>query len=326
MNVGEFFVDLGITSSGASTLKDFIGAMGNMRLATLGTIGALGTIGTYIGGTLVDASGAAVAFQKFTNQTGLSAQELQKWQIVAKQANVSASDVASSVFNLQNNLAGLRIGQGDLTPFKILGVSPLGDAWSVLKDLRAARSRVSPEQFTRQIGAMGLSPSMVNVLGLSDKEFQSFLNTAQGMSPQVESSVLKMTEAFNRLWLKIRDVNYEIAGIAAGPLGALADRLAAFIDSKDKVKDAAKMGDEFFGTGMAPSLDTMRSWRAEGHKKYEANRTNNLTMTVNGNTHDTSFADSLVGGLLAGFLNETEAQMPVPESNKPRRTGPIIYD
>lgn len=324
MKVGEFFVDMGINATaGATTLKDFIGSMGRMRLSTLSTIGALGTVGSYIMGIVDQSSNAAVSFQKFSNQTGLSSQELQRWQIVAKQANVSAGDIAGSIQNLQSKLATIRLtGQG-VKPFQILGISPLGNAFDILTKLRQKMGQVSPDVFTNLIQEMGLSPDMVNVLKLSDQEFANFVSTAHGMSPQIETNVLKMTEAFNKLWLKIKDVNYEIANFASGPISMALSEVLKNWDTKtlgSAVGTGAKLGTDVL-TSPFRQMDRLVSAVAAdmtGHRL----QTNHLAISVTGDTKDVSFAQQvaeLVVNKLTGMVNETEAQMPASESQTPRK-------
>jgi len=326
MKVGEFFVDMGINASpGATTLKDFLGTMGKMRMSTLATIGALGTIGGYIMGTVDQASNAAVAFQKFSNRTGLSAQELQRWQIVAKQANVSADAVAGSVMNLQSRLANVRLtGQG-IKPFQILGISPLGNAFDILTKLRARMGEVSPDVFTNLIQEMGLDPSMVNVLKLSDKEFANFVDTARGMTPEVESNILKMTEAFNQLWLKIKDINYEIANMASGPITSILGAIVKELGNKNYTpterffQAGTKAVDELFGTSMTPFLKQVN---AGWNRQQETKRLYSIRVAAAVNEKDVpSFKDFVRD--LEKTLNETEAQMPPGETLAPGvgRTG-----
>jgi len=325
MKVGEFFVDMGINASpGATTLKDFLGSMGKMRMSTLAAIGALGTIGGYILGVTDQASNAAVSFQKFSNQTGLSAQELQRWQIVAKQANVSADAVAGSVKNLQSRLATVRLtGQG-IKPFQILGISPLGNAFDILTKLRARMGEVSPDVFTNLIQEMGLDPSMVNVLKLSDKEFANFVSTARGMTPEVESNVLKMTEAFNKLWLKIKDINYEIANMASGPITSILNTILKELSGKQSLPQrlgqaATKLTDELFGTNMTPFLKQVN---AGWNRQQETRRLYSIRVAAAVNEKDVPAFKDFVRDL-EKTLNETEAQMPPGESLAPGvgRTG-----
>ena len=325
MKVGEFFVDMGINASpGATTLKDFLGSMGKMRMSPLAAIGPLGTIGGYILGVTDQASNAAVSFQKFSNQTGLSAQELQRWQIVAKQANVSADAVAGSVKNLQSRLATVRLtGQG-IKPFQILGISPLGNAFDILTKLRGRMGEVSPDVFSNLIQEMGLDPSMVNVLKLSDKEFSNFVSTARGMTPEVENNVLKMTEAFNQLWLKIKDINYEIANMASGPitsiLGAIVKELSGKQSLPQRLGQAAtKLTDEIFGSNMTPWL---KQFNAGYNRQQETRRLYSIRVAAAVNEKDVPAFKDFVRDL-EKTLNETEAQMPPGESLAPGvgRTG-----
>ena len=96
-------------------------------LGTIAVIGALGAVGNYFGGAAGAAANSSIAFQRFANETGISAQKLQELQIVGKQANVSVDDIASGVFNLQMSLAALARGEGNIAPFNKLLVDSYAD-------------------------------------------------------------------------------------------------------------------------------------------------------------------------------------------------------
>ena len=318
MKVGEFFVDLGIkTDKGSATLRDFASGMAGLKLATVSTVGSLATAGEFFLGTIKNASSAAVSFQKFTNQTSISAQELQKWQIVAKQANVSADVVAGGVLNLGSTLARLRLTGEGVMPFSILGVSPMGGTMDVIKSLRKRMPFIEPNQFRNQLSAMGLSPEWINIMKLSDKEFANFERTAHGMSLQVETDVLRMTLAWNQLWLKIKDVSYMTGHALSGPLGRVLGEINSNWDTKTLGSAALSGANIIFNP--APAVNSLLHDYTplgfiydmfKGSAGKSAATTNNVSMNVYGDTHDKAFAQEVSDRV----ISQTEAQMPISET------------
>lgn len=316
MKVGEFFIDMGINATpGATTLKDFLGTMGGLKMSTLSAVGALGTIGMFLSNTVDMTSNASVAFQKFGNQTGLSTQELQNWQIAAKQANVDANTIAGGIFNLQMNLAALARGEGNISPFQKLLVSPEGGAFKVLDALRERRKFMDPAQFTGLISQLGLSPEWVNVLKLSNEEYKKFMETAKGLSPQAISDVLKMTESWNKLGLKIRDARLQIGSFLANPIKFELDYFIKNFDSSS-LSSSLLTGASMPFLPFAQSLNKLlHDYTPLGYAYDKSGldggkRVTNLHMNVYGDTHDKKFAEDV-----ASMVEQTEAQMPLPESS-----------
>lgn len=304
MKVGEFFVDLGINATGGSTLRDFASGMLGMKMSTLSVIGALGAVGNYFVGAAGAAANSSISFQRFANQTGISAQKLQELQIVGKQANVSVDDVASGVFNLQMSLAALARGEGNIAPFNKLLVDSYADLDTVLLQLRERAKTTEPIQFTSQIMEMGLPASFVNVLRLSKEEYDAFRKTAHGMNAQMQSDNLKSVESMVQLGLKIKDINIKSGHVALGVGAAAAKNAMSGID-----KGGFKGGMEVLATP-AIAFNALASGLigATGHKI-----TNYFTTTVNGDTHDKSFAEDVTDGITK-YMDSVSGQTPVPES------------
>ena len=135
-SIGELFVELTVDSNeGAVKVGDMIGLMESLNFSSMAAVGSIASLGYAFGKMIENSMLTAVGFQAFTNQTGLSAMELQRWQIVAAQANVSTEAITSSVQGLQKALALISMGQGNKAPFQILGINPEQSVWDILIQL-----------------------------------------------------------------------------------------------------------------------------------------------------------------------------------------------
>lgn len=211
MKVGEFVADLLIDSSSASvSVKDLLTKFGELEVATVGEIGVLMELGLKFAHVADQAINTAISFQQFETQTGLSAQELQKWQIAAGMANVSAEEVGASVMALQKNLAAIRLGEGNISGFQLLGIGANQDAFGVLDQLRSRIRGVDAATAVNIIAKMGLGPNMLQVLRLSNEEFAKFRMTAQGMSTTQEAAFLRTQEGLVRINMRLRETGYAI--------------------------------------------------------------------------------------------------------------------
>jgi hypothetical protein len=207
VKIAEFFVELLVDSSaGKMAVGDLISGMGALEVATLGEIGALIALATKIAMVADEAMWTAVAFQAFEVQTGLSSQALQRWQIAGQQVNVTAEAIASSVLGLQRNLAAIRLGGGNIAPFQILGIGANQDAFAVLEQLRERLRNVNPATATNIVSQMGIDPSMLNILRLSNAEFATFMATARGQTGSQTTSMLNLKLALTTLQLTLKDL------------------------------------------------------------------------------------------------------------------------
>lgn len=190
MKIGEFFVSLGVSVSDKK-LKDFIGDLGQMNLGTLANISSIVALTTELIKLGTEAANLSVGFERFTNQTGLSWRELQKWQIVGEQANVSAETIAGSLTALQKQMAEIRLGRGNIAPFQMLGIGVNGNAFDVLDKLRDRIKGLDAATATNLIEQMGISGDMINVLKLSNEEFKKLSMTVGGLTVEQEEQFLR---------------------------------------------------------------------------------------------------------------------------------------
>lgn len=209
MTIGELIVTLGFKADTVK-LKDFAKEIGQLPVDVALGLAAMVGLEYELAQVTRQALEAAASFQNFTAQTGLSAQELQKWQIVAVQANVSAEAVASSVTNLQRQLAEISLGRGNVSPYQLLGIDPHQDAFGVLKQLRGAIQGLNPAMATNLISQMGIDPSMIHVLQLSNAEFTKLAQTVKGMSSDQEGSFLRAKQTIEKFGLQLKYLGFDV--------------------------------------------------------------------------------------------------------------------
>ncbi len=235
MNIGELFVTLGVKGKGLGTLKDVAKMVADLPVDAAAAIAGMAGISFELSKMAEEALATSVAFQAFSNQTGLSWQELQKWQNVAEQANISAQSVAQSVSTLERNLAEIRLGRGNVAPFQILGISPNQNAFAVIEQLRSRIKNLNPATATNLISQMGLTPDMMNVLRLTDHQFTEFANHVHGINERQQQDFLKSKLALVQLGQTFK---YYIFGII-GDFSAVINKAMQFKDVMKQLGIAA---------------------------------------------------------------------------------------
>lgn len=234
MNIGELFVTLGVKGKGIGTLRDVAKMVAELPVDAAAAIAGMAGISLELGKMAEEAMATSVAFQSFSNQTGLSWQELQRWQLIAEQANVSVQTVSTSVSTLERNLAEIRLGRGNIAPFQMLGigVGPGANAFTVLEQIRQKIKGLNPATATNLISQMGLSPDMMNVLRLTDRQFSEFAAHIHGINEKQQQDFLRAKLSITQLGEAFR---YTMFGIVAD-LSEAWEKASTF---KDAVKALA---------------------------------------------------------------------------------------
>lgn len=122
MKVAEIFAELGFNIKDAN-LGDFVNTLSKLDLLTVSTALGLGSIYLALNKITTEAVAAAHSLSNFAAQTGLSSEELQRWQLLGQQIGVTAEDVKSGFEGIQNSLEAINQGQGNVAPFQRLGLN-----------------------------------------------------------------------------------------------------------------------------------------------------------------------------------------------------------
>lgn len=220
--IGEFFVSIGVDAAeGALTVGNLVQGFGNLEIATIAEIGLLWEMTIQLGRATDAGIKAALGFEQFTMHTGLSAQELQKWQIVAQQSHASADDVTGSVENLTKHLANLAVGIPDssLASLQQLGISAfeasgkMKTAFQILGEVRArlAATTADAGQQERILAGLGISPNLRETLLLSEALFKERRSFVPGMSVDQEKKFDHLRETMVEIELRTRQIGTNIA-------------------------------------------------------------------------------------------------------------------
>ena len=150
---------------------------------------------------------AAAALKQFEAETGASTQELQKWQAIAEQTNNAAQDVTSSIKAIVANQEKIRLGQGDISGYQLLGIDPRQDPFKILEELRTKTQGLTRGMKKNVLSQIGVSAGLIRSLELTNEQFdkmaarafiipQSAINIMDG----ARSSIKEVGQAVN--WLK----------------------------------------------------------------------------------------------------------------------------
>lgn len=226
--IEEIFIKLGFKvdkkplDDTDKSVKDVISSVKKIAAATVLAITALDRMATSLGRNNQE-------LINFTRQTGLSIDNLNKIAGAGMliDINFSSEKAAQGLMSLQSNLAQIRLGQGNIEPFQILGVSPVGkDATQIIEDLREAIKGVDDMTAVNLIQQMGLSPEFISLLRLTKEEYNDLIATSQRFMLNEEQRA-----ALQKYSIELRKIHMEIAYLKDKALLAILPVLNQFFRS-----------------------------------------------------------------------------------------------
>lgn len=206
MKIGEMFVQLGVKAD-TFTVKDFVSSLGQIPFSAATAVASLAGMSLGFADMFKNTLDTGNALAMFRSQTGLSTDELQRWQGVAKQVGMSGDTITSSIMGINSALAQLRLGNGAaLLPLSRMGVyGPLGkNAFQILQEIGQNKTHLSPSMQTALMGQVGVAPEMMRIFGLSSNQFSRMAAQGQMMSTSDIDAMNEFQEALGRFELTIR--------------------------------------------------------------------------------------------------------------------------
>lgn len=187
MKIGDLFIRLAIKAD-TMQVKEFTRSIGDIPLAVAGAVTSLA--GTSFGFMELTKGALDLSNQLgiFRSETGLSIEELQKWDAVAKQVGVSTDAVHSSVMGITQAMAANRTGHTDigfLQALSQLGVNPNGkNAFQIMEAIMKNPRGFNNQNMAELIGRAHIDPSMMRLFSLSQNDF----NRKASIGPTITES------------------------------------------------------------------------------------------------------------------------------------------
>lgn len=233
MQIADLFARIGIKVDDKD-LKKFKKGLNNIKTGmTVVTIAAAATSAAIMK-ISSDAMAGAVALKQFETETGASAQTLQKWQSVAEQTNQSAESVNSAIKAIVSNQEKIKLGQGNISGFQLLGIDPRQDPFKILEELRVKTKGLSDGMKKNILAQMGVGAGMLQTLSLSREEFDAMASRAFIISPGAIETLNKTKSSVD---LAARAIKYIKAQIAVGlspQITKLTKQFTAFIKVNER--------------------------------------------------------------------------------------------
>jgi hypothetical protein len=205
VNILELFARIGLkaeTGPAEAFQKTMTGLKRDILGAVAGSLSLAGAI------KAVNASmGDALELKKFSDATGASTDEMQRWRAVADQVSGSGAAVSESIKAIVSNQDKIKLGQGNISGYQMLGIDPRSDPFKVLEQIRAKTANLAPGMRRNIMGMFGVNTELISTLDLTNKQFDKMaarayvipqsnidgLNRARGSIEMVKNAIMYYT-------------------------------------------------------------------------------------------------------------------------------------
>lgn len=245
MNIAELFVNLFVKGGDKASKdikeldKSLKGAEESALLTKAAIIGMIYGLERLTG----FASQAGMDLNKFALVTGLSTDELQKWQYVARTYDVTGEEMAGTIRQLQSATTDMMLGKGMPAGAAALGIKMTRDPFELLKQLAKAAKALPPDIASTLIKSFGVSDNVFQMLRASNLELDKMSKKDIISAKEIER-LTKVNKAWKDFWFALRTMGIKlVAREGLGAVQQLADGFKVLIDVGQWV---LKLMDQFY--------------------------------------------------------------------------------
>lgn len=235
MKIGELFVALGFKVEGRQQFDDAERALKRGAVDAGKLTLAINAVNVALLALMNTGTRVAVGLKNFGLQTGLSRDQLQKWQHEAEVNDVTAQELTATIEHLQDVRASFALGEPkDVGAWALLGIDPRQDPFTILDALRARLLAVQDVGVARNLAArVGISGNLFQMLRSSNDEFAKFKKSFEVTKAQ-EDRLIRLNRAWKDLRYNLQAVRVQFAAAIAPALellskavGWVAEKVAA---------------------------------------------------------------------------------------------------
>jgi len=222
-SIGELFVELGFDID-TKTLDDFNERIKDAQNNIL-KMSAVATAGAYALNAFMEGPAHRALFlREFTQETGYSADALQKWALaisIASKGAVGFDQAMQNYGSFAKNIGLIGTGQGPSGAFAMLGgqwnphLTPEQAAEQIASHIRQTIANYGRTKTSELLGEVGLGEGAINALLLSDGE-RDDMTRGRMMTQEQQEGLLKYQEMINQITADWRQFQAEV-GAQWGP-------------------------------------------------------------------------------------------------------------
>ena len=195
---------------------------------------------------------AAVGTTLFTRRTGQTQQSLKQWELASRQAGLSQDEAAQNIESMTRKQSETKWLGGNMTPFNILGISPMSTPTEIFKAFQKRTQGLAPNDVTFIGEQVGFS-----------KDWAAFLHNFKGELPDLKNvlptqeqlnEITKLNAAWETLSFTMRELGQRILGELSPALRGLIYIITGILRPKTHAESVGYAAAGWQGLGgMMPS-------------------------------------------------------------------------
>lgn len=229
MKIADFFIALGFQVKGKEDVDKADQSVQKLEFSSLKLLAGVTAVNAAFYAMITKAVEAGVSLQRFALTTGLSTDELQRWQLTAVRGNVAAGTMVQAIDAIQKARAALAFGDTEPSaPWMLLGLDPREDPIKVLQKLQEQIVRLDPAIAKNVLGRLGLSEDLYYLMRQPNFG-KSSLAKNMIVSPEEVNNLAKLGSAWREFLFTFGQVMTRFASQFAEPLAAILKQFTQFL-------------------------------------------------------------------------------------------------
>lgn len=184
---------------------------------------------------------AAFEVDKFTNQTGISRQELKQWERVAALSDLKTEELHETLKQLQQRAIAIRQGDAGMNAYYgLLGIDPRDKPTDLLKNFARRTRGMDPAQATYYASQVGISEGMAYMLRKNVDRLDELLGT-EALSGEEHSAVMELNKAWKEMTFSMTVLRDKLVADVAPAFTTVVDifsRLAGALSGDKGFRDS----------------------------------------------------------------------------------------
>lgn len=234
MKIADFFISLGFEVKGKEDLENVDKGMAKAEFSGLKLLAGVTALNAAFYAMITKAVEAGTNLQRFALTTGLSAQELQKWQLTAVRGNIAAESMATAIGAIQKARASIAFGDSAAAaPWMLLGIDPRQDPFKVLQQLQAQIMKLDPAIARQKLSEMGFGDDIFYLMR-QNRFGPGNLNKNLIVSPEEVNNLAHLGGAWKEFLFTLGQVSTRFFSTFAEPLAAVLENLTKILAAGGK--------------------------------------------------------------------------------------------
>ncbi len=229
MKIADFFIALGFKIDGEQQVDKADTSVKNLEFNSLKLLAAVTALNAAFYTMIRTGVEVGSALQRFAVTTGLSGEELQRWQLSAARGNAAARTMAEAIGAIQKARAQIAFGNAEAAaPWMLLGIDPRQDPFKVLEQLRQQVLKLDPAIARQKLGEMGMGDDLLFLMRQPNFG-RGNLDPRLNVSGDEADRLAKLGAAWKTLLFTAGQAAARFAAQFAEPLAAVLDRLTQML-------------------------------------------------------------------------------------------------